>query len=148
MMGVHYFSDEQVHGLQCHPYVKKVSHKSITYSESFKVHFITEYASGKFPTQIFQEAGFDTRMLGKQRVDEFARRMRKMSERPEGLVDLRSQNSGRPRTKDRTPEEEIAYLRHQVTLQQQQIEALKKTNFIHHKAAKALLKKNINSFKH
>ncbi|HLQ87872.1 MAG TPA: HTH domain-containing protein [Enterococcus sp.] len=148
MMGVNYFSDEQVHELQCHPYVDKVSHKAITYSEAFKVHFMTEYNSGKFPTQIFQEAGFDTRMLGKQRVDEFARRMRKVSERPEGFVDLRSQNSGRPRTKERTPEEEIAYLKHQVTLQKQQIEALKKTNFIHRKAAKALLKKNINSSKH
>lgn len=46
MMGVHYFSDEQVHGLQCHLFVDEVSHKAITYSESFKVHFITEYASG------------------------------------------------------------------------------------------------------
>lgn len=148
MMGVHYFSDEQVHELQCHPYVDKVSYKAITYSEAFKKRFTTEYASGKFPTQIFQEAGFDTRMLGKQRVDEFSRRIRKMSERPEGLVDLRSQNFGRPRKKNRTPEEEIAYLKHQVALQKQQIEALKKTNFIHRKAAKALHKKNINSSKH
>ncbi|WP_371817610.1 HTH domain-containing protein, partial [Virgibacillus sp. MSJ-26] len=128
--------------------VDKVSYKAITYSEDFKVHFMMEYASGKLPTQIFQEAGFDTRMLGKQRVDEFARRMRKMSERPEGFVDLRSQNSGRPRTKNRTSEEEIAYLKHQVALQKQQIEALKKTNFIHRKAAKVSHKKNINSSKH
>ncbi|MBU5468668.1 hypothetical protein KQI49_17805 [Virgibacillus sp. MSJ-26] len=58
-MGVNYFSDEQVHELQCHPYVDKVSYKAITYSEDFKVHFMMEYASGKLPTQIFQEAGFD-----------------------------------------------------------------------------------------
>lgn len=147
MMGVHYFSDEQFYKLQCHPYVANVSLKSITYSKAFKLHFLEEYASGKFPTQIFLEAGFDTRVLGKQRVDEFARRMRKISERPEGLVDLRGQNSGRPRMKIRTLEEEIAYLKHQVTLQKQQIEAFKKTNFIHRKATKALHGKNMNSSK-
>lgn len=31
MIGAHYFSDEQVHELQCHPFVDKVSHKAITY---------------------------------------------------------------------------------------------------------------------
>ena len=35
-MGVNYFSDEQVKELEKNPYVKKVSIKSITYSEEFK----------------------------------------------------------------------------------------------------------------
>jgi hypothetical protein len=147
-MGVHYFSDRQVEEMRGNPYVDKVSNKAITYSEVFKHHFMNELDRGKLPTQIFREAGFDTKVVGKQRIDNFSRRVRKMADRMEGFTDLRTHHSGRPQTKERTPEEEIAYLKHQVTLQKQQIEALKKTNFIHRKAAKALLKKNINSSKH
>ena len=53
-----------------------------------------------------------------------------------------------PQTKERTTDEEIAYLKHKIALQKQQIDALKKMNFIHRKAAKALPRKNINSSKH
>lgn len=147
-MGVHYFSDKQVEELRRNPYVDKASIKAITYSEVFKQHFMNELKHGKFPTQIFREAGFDTKVVGKQRIENFSRRMRKMADRIEGFTDLRTQNSGRPQTKERTPSEEIAYLKHQVTLHKQQIDALKKMNFINRKAAKALPKKNINSSKH
>lgn len=147
-MGVHYFSDDQVEELKRNPYVDKVSNKAITYSEVFKQHFMNELDRGKFPTQIFREADFDTKVVGKQRIDNFSRRVRKMAGRIEGLTDLRAYHSGRVQTKDRTPDEEIAYLKHQVSLQKQQIDALKKMNFIDRKAAKALRKKNIYSSKH
>lgn len=143
-MGVYYFSDKQVEELRRNPYVDKVSNKAITYSEVFKKHFMDELDRGKFPTQIFREASFDTKVLGKQRIDNFSRRIRKMADRIEGFTDLRAQYSGRPQTKERTPSEEIAYLKHQVALQKQQIDALKKMNFINRKAIKALPKKNIN----
>ncbi|MGY0691335.1 HTH domain-containing protein [Virgibacillus sp. FSP13] len=147
-MGVHYFSDEQVEELRKNPYVDKVSNKAITYSEVFKQHFIDELNHGKFPTQIFREVGFDTQVVGKERIKSFSRRIRKMADRIEGFTDLRTQHSGRPQTKERTTDEEIAYLKHQVALQKQQIDALKKMNFINRKIAKALPKKNINSSKH
>lgn len=146
-MGVHYFSDEQVEELRRNPYVEKVSTKSITYSEAFKHHFMTERDQGKFPTQIFREAGFDTEVLGKERVKSFSRRVRNMADRLEGFTDLRAHHSGRPKTKERPPDEELAYLKHQVALQKQQIDALKKMNSINRKAAKASHKKNINSSK-
>jgi hypothetical protein len=143
-MGVYYFSDKQVEELRSNPYVDKASNKAITYSEVFKQHFMDELDRGKFPTQIFREAGFDTKVLGKQRINGFSKRIRKMAVRVEGFTDLRAEHSGRTRTKERTTEEEIAYLKHQVALQKQQIEALKKMNFINRKASKALHKKNIN----
>ncbi|MEW9678041.1 HTH domain-containing protein [Lentibacillus sp. L22] len=147
-MGVHYFSDKQIEELKRNPYVDKVSNKAITYSEAYKRHFMHELDQGKFPTQIFREAGFDTQVIGKERIKSFSRRIRKMADRTEGFTDLRTQHSGRRQTKERTPDEEIAYLKHKVALQKQQIDALKKMNFIHRKAAKALPKKNINSSKH
>ncbi|WP_334313221.1 HTH domain-containing protein [Terrihalobacillus insolitus] len=144
-MGVHYFSDKQIEKLRRNPYVDKVSNKDITYSEAYKQHFMHELDQGKFPTQIFREAGFDTQVVGKQRIKSFSNRIRKMADRIEGFTDLRTQLSGRRQTKERAPDEEIAYLQHQVALQKQQIDALKKMNFINRKATKAFPKKNINS---
>lgn len=146
-MGVNYFTEEQLAVLRINPYVDQASHKAITYSEGFKQHFIDERQIGKFPTEIFRDAGFDPAVLGRERINGFARRVRKMEERPEGFTDLRTLNSGRRQTKARTPDEEIAYLRHQVALQKQQIEALKKTNTLNRKAAQASLRKNSHSYK-
>lgn len=144
-MGIHYFSDEQVEELRKNPYVDKVSHKAITYSAFFKQHAKQELDKGKLPTQIFQEADFDPKVLGRQRIRTFTRRVRKMAEREEGFTDLRSVHSGKRQTKVRTPEEEIAHLKHQIPLQTQQIEALKKMNFIHRKVVKASHRKNTDS---
>jgi len=147
-MGVNYFSEEQIQELQSNPYIEKISLKAITYSEEFKHHFLIEYEQGKLPSQIFREAAIPPEIIGQIRIDNFSKRVRKMNGRPEGFTDLCKQHSGRPRTKDRSIEEENAYLRHQVALQKQQIEALKKTNFINRKAAKASHKKNTNSSTH
>lgn len=146
-MGSHYFTEEQRKELEENPYVDKVSHKAITYSEAFKHHFAEEKGLGKGTTQIFREAGFNVKVLGKSRIMGFSKRVKRTQERAEGFKDLRSESKGRPRTRDRTQEEEIAYLKHKIALQKQQIEALKKTNFIHRKVKKASLKKNSNSSK-
>lgn len=54
-MGVNYFSDEQVKELEKNPYVKKVSVKSITYSEEFKELFWTDLQKGMLPRNIFKK---------------------------------------------------------------------------------------------
>ncbi|MGN8659733.1 HTH domain-containing protein, partial [Catenibacterium mitsuokai] len=51
-MGANYFSDEQVKELGKNPYVKKVSVKSITYSEEFKELFWTDLQKGMLPRNI------------------------------------------------------------------------------------------------
>lgn len=53
-MGVNYFSDEQVKELEKNPYVKKVSVKSITYSEEFKELFWTDLQKGMLPRNILK----------------------------------------------------------------------------------------------
>ena len=54
-MGANYFSDEQVKELEKNPYVKKVSVKSITYSEEFKELFWTDLQKGMLPRNIFKK---------------------------------------------------------------------------------------------
>ena len=58
-MGVNYFSDEQVMELEKNTYVKKVSIKSITYSEEFKELFWIDLQNGMMPGNIFRKYGFD-----------------------------------------------------------------------------------------
>ncbi|MDN6112192.1 MAG: hypothetical protein L0I72_03870 [Tetragenococcus halophilus] len=146
-MGKNYFTEEQVAKLNLNPNVQKVSTKAITYTETFRQWFYQEYQAGKMPSTIFQEAGFDTKVLGTQRIKTFSKRARKMGQRVEGFTDLRAQNTGRPRTKERTAEQELEYLRHKVALQEQQIDALKKTNFINRQAARTTPKRNSTSSK-
>lgn len=59
LMGNRYFTDEEVKLLQSNPYVKKVTKKSIAYSEEFKQLFIDDYENGMSPSSIFKKYGFD-----------------------------------------------------------------------------------------
>ena len=117
-MGKKYFTPEQVEQLRKNKYVKHVSEKAITYTEEFKEVFMIEYNSGKLPSQILFEMGFDYKVLGKRRIDSLAKRTKNQAIRPEGFKDTRSTESGRPTTKDLTQEELIER-------QKQEIEVLK-----------------------
>ncbi len=117
-MGKNYFTPEQVEQLRKNKYVKHVSEKAITYTEEFKEVFLLEYNSGKIPSQILTEMGFDIKVLGSSRVRRISERTKKQSLRPEGFKDTRADSSGRPRTKDLTQEELIER-------QKQEIEVLK-----------------------
>ncbi len=117
-MGKNYFTSEQVEQLKKNRYVKHVSEKSITYTEEFKEVFINEYNSGKIPSQILIEMGFDLKVLGQSRISGISERVKKQEKRPEGFKDTRAEFSGRPRTKDLTQEELIER-------QKQEIELLK-----------------------
>lgn len=110
-MGKNYFTPEQVEQLKKNKYVKHVSEKAITYTEEFKEVFMLEYNSGKLPSQILTEMGFDYKVLGEIRVNNITQRVKKQSIRPEGFKDTRSTESGRPRTKDLTPEEQMEKLK-------------------------------------
>ena len=95
-MVVNYFSDEQVKELEKNPYVKKVSIKSITYSEEFKELFWIDLQNGMMPGNIFRKYGFDPHMLGSSRTLKFTNRVRKEAAREEGFKDTRGTKSGRP----------------------------------------------------
>lgn len=44
--------------------IVKVTSKSITYTDAFRLKAINEYALGKEPAKIFREAGFDLSIIG------------------------------------------------------------------------------------
>ena len=132
-MGVNYFTDEQIEQLRKNPYVVSMTNKYINYSEEFKELFLVDYRNGMAPRLIFQKYGFDPKVLGDSRVYEFVKRMKKQSERIEGFKDTRKDNSGRPRTKELTPEEEIARLKLKNKILEQENDFLKRVRFINKK---------------
>jgi len=132
-MGVNYFTDEQVEELRKNPYVKHVSTKAITYEDSFKEYFYLQYASGYTPTQIFRMAGFDTNVLKEKRIKGFYLRNKVLANSDDGFIDRRKGSVGRPRTKDLTPEEEIARLKQKNKILKQENDFLKRVRFINKK---------------
>ena len=123
-MGKYYFTPEQVEQLRQNKYVKKVSEKSITYTEEFKEVFLLEYNTGKLPSQILIKMGFDYKVLGKSRVDNIVQSTKKQSLRPEGFKDTRIGNSGRPATRDLSQEEIIAKQKAEIELLKAKVEFL------------------------
>ena len=101
IMSTYRFTEKEIETLQNNPNVKNVSEKAITYTKEFKEHFMTEYNKGKLPKTIFQEAGFDVKILGK-RIKNSTHRWKEQNKRLEGLKDTRKGSSGRPRTKQLT----------------------------------------------
>ena len=123
-MGKNYFTPEQVEQLRKNKYVKHVSEKAITYTEEFKEVFMIEYNSGKIPSQILTEMGFDIKVLGPSRVRRISERTKKQSLRPEGFKDTRADSSGKPRTKDLTQEELIERQKQEIEILKAKVEFL------------------------
>ena len=136
-MGKNYFTEEQVVKLRKNIYVKNVTEKSITYTDEFKLHFINEYNLGKQPNQIFKEADFDVYVLGEERIKSASRRFKKYNNRIEGLADTRKNNSGRRPNKKLSLAEENELLKKQNIKLQQELEFLKKMEFLARQAKKS-----------
>ena len=132
-MGVNYFTEEQVRELEKNPYVKKVSNKSITYSEEFKELYWIDYQNGMQPIEIFKKYGFDPYALGSRRRDNFTNRLKKQAAREDGFKDTRSKNSGRPSTKELSLEVQLERLKHKNEVLQQENDFLKRVRFINRK---------------
>lgn len=134
IIGNRYFTDEQLKDLLKNPYIKSASSKAITYTEEFRAYFVSEYESGKPPSVILKNCGFDVKALGEDRIKNLTRRFKNMKKREAGFSDARQNSSGRPSTRDLTADEQIARLQHQVKYLKQENEFLKKINFLDRQA--------------
>lgn len=122
------FSEIEIQTLSKNKYVKRVSTKSITYTDEFKVLFIAERSQGKLPLYIFQDAGFDVDIIGKHRIWCASKRWRNNYNKDGelGLRDSRKLNSGRPLKRELTVEEIIAKKDVEIAYWKAEAELLKK----------------------
>jgi transposase len=125
------FTEKEIKQLSINPYVKTVSSKGITYTDEFKYLFIAEKEKGKFSRQIFEEAGFDTEIIGMTRIQASSKRWGTAYKKNgvAGLNDTRKENSGRPREQELSLEEKNARLEAQINLLKAENELLKKIRF-------------------
>ncbi|MDR3586022.1 MAG: IS3 family transposase [Desulfosporosinus sp.] len=123
------FSSGEIEILSMNPNVKRVSEKSIIYSDEFKQFFINEYYSGVSPTRIFERAGFSKEMMG-YRIDRAAERWKKAYDKY-GMVGLlgRNKSTGRPSSGDPTEHEIIKKQQAKIKLLEAEVELLKKVDF-------------------
>lgn len=141
-MGVNKFTAEQIEKLKINPYVESVTDKYINYSETFKELFWNDYQNGMAPSAIFKKYGFDPGILGAKRRNGFVYRIKQEAKRLEGFKDTRKGNSGRPVTKNLTPEEEIARLKHKNKILKQENDFLKRVRSINKKQLSRIRKTN------
>ena len=129
MSGLH-FTQEQQNLLLQNPYITKVTEKSITYSEKFKLHAINEYAKGKTPTEIFREAGLEPKIIGSKNPGRSLSRWRSvyLKEGQAGLMGEKRgrRSSGRPKTSDMSLEERLIAAEAKIAYLQMENEFLKK----------------------
>ena len=118
------FSEAQVAELLKNKNVARCSDKSITYSKEFKVQAVKRYyEDGYSPNRIFEEAGFDRKIIGSDSPDTCLWRWR-TTYNTKGVSHLNTEargkhhKGGRPKMKDITDAEkikkmeiEIAYLK-------------------------------------
>lgn len=127
-----YFSEKEVIELLIKPNVKSVSTKAITYTDEFRRLFISESEKGKISREIFEENGFDIKVIGTNRVKKTAYRWRTAYKKSGvlGLDDSRSNTSGRTHKKELTLEVKNVRIEAQVQLLKAENEFLKKLDMI------------------
>jgi len=109
------FNKEQVVELTKNKNVKKCSEKSITYDKDFKIKAVKQYYDEyMMPNEIFEQAGFDLNIIGRETPKNCLRRWKKTSQR-KGITALSTENrgkgGGRPKKiKDKSDKDKIERL--------------------------------------
>jgi hypothetical protein len=107
------YTKEQIEQLLKNKNIAKCSQGSITYGKSFKINAVRLYEQGLTSTEIFQQAGFNLDVIGRDKPKKCLLRWRKTTAEKgvEGLVEIRGRNSsGRPKTKNLSDKDKIKRL--------------------------------------
>ena len=132
------FNAFQIRQLEKNPNVAKVSERSITYSRSFKVKAVKENLSGKGPTEIFVENGFDLDMIGRGKPQSCLKRWRKVYKQwgEEGFTEERrgKGSPGRPKKKEMTKDEQLKKAEARIAFLEAELEFLKKLDELERQA--------------
>ena len=108
------FTKEEIEELLRNKNVSKCSSKAITYSKEFKVDSVKKYYEGYSPKMMFEEAGFDLKIIGTDRAKASIKRWRKTynEKGEEELMRGKQGRSGRKKKKIefKNKDEKIKYL--------------------------------------
>ncbi len=118
---------EYMKQLQEHPYVEKATEWTVSFTAEFKRIAYEEYYSGKSMRQIFADAGFDVKILGDKRIQNFRNKLFEKAESGFGFEDGRKSNCRREaQSTEAQMAKRIRELEHRVTYLEQENDFLKK----------------------
>lgn len=128
------FTQDQIDKLLENKNISKCSEKSITYSHKFKIMAIKQYNDeGMTSKQIFEQAGIDLGVIGKNVPVDCIRSWRKIH-KAKGIDGLSNENrgkgkgynKGRPKIRGMTDKEKIKKLELTIAYQKEEIDFLAK----------------------
>ena len=128
------FTQEQQEILRSNPYTEWVSAQRTHYTMEFKLFALKESQEGLSSIKIFEKAGYDPAILGKQRIYAALKNIKREAASPEGLKPSRGAKQAKrfaeanlSKHKDATA---IKQLQEQIVILQQEIEFLKKISIL------------------
>jgi len=124
------FTQEQMESLAANPFTYKITVLRISYTLEFKNLFLAQYEKGEAIKDIFTELGYDTTILGNNRIYGFANRLLEQIETG-GMLTEEATNSQqkKPVNTDYNTmpaQQSIAAMQREITYLRQQLEFLKK----------------------
>ncbi|MGD6960544.1 HTH domain-containing protein [Rossellomorea aquimaris] len=139
-MSKNLFTDFQIKELEKNPNVLRVSERSITYTPAFKHTSVLEYRTGKIPTQIFIEHGFDLNIIGKKQPSKCLSRWRttyeKYGESGFALERRGKGSTGRPTSKSLSAEDKLKKAEARIKYLEAENDFLKKLEALERQALK------------
>jgi transposase len=139
-MSKNLFTEYQIKELEKNQNVLRVSERAISYNSNFKIKAVLEYKSGKIPSQIFIENGFNLEVIGKNQPKRCLQRWRETYEKF-GELGLQSErrgkaSSGRPSSKELSVEEKLKKAEARIKLLEAENDFLKKLEELERQALK------------
>ncbi len=142
------FTPEELKHLQANPYTLRVTADSISYTLAFKEAFWALSLQGYTGTAAFRKLGYNTEVLGFERIHNTTKRIRREARSPEGFHEgarggVRISGGGNNQTEGASaPSDEAARrMKREILCLQQQMAFLKKVMRLHGKPGLRLLLK-------
>jgi len=127
---------EYVQKLNEHRYVENATEWTVTFTEEFKRKAYEEYTNGKSIRTIFTEAGFDVKILGTYRLQNFRNALVNKADEEAGFADKRKDRSLQaPLSTEAQMMKRIRELEHRNAYLEQELEFVKKIQSLEEKCA-------------
>lgn len=123
-----HFTDQEMEQLRKNPYTYAITPGTISFTKEFKERFYKAFCEGSLPRQIMDDCGYDTSILGKDRITgiraSIVREYDTFGRFCDGRKPPVPKNSATVGSSDETS---LRQLQHRVEYLEQEIEFLKKT---------------------
>jgi hypothetical protein len=131
------FTEDEVKRLRASPYVKNATVKMICFTTAFKEEFWRRYSEEcQSPRKIVEELGFDSEVLGINRIQNISTRIKEQADNDDGFSEYRkiSKKEAAADGQQIPQTKALSKMRTRIAYLEQEIEFIKKTIKADHEA--------------